>query len=355
MAARSKSTHGLAVANDELQGSVLVIGAGVIGLSTARVLQEQFPRLKLTIVADKFLDETLSHGAGGLFRPDATTSPGDDISIITTWVRNSFERFRTLALSPDAKDSGAQLVSGYHLSSVSQADCHNSMLATIVPDMTEVNPLELRTLFPEKFRFGCFYTTLIVDPRFYLRFLTKEFLRKNGNIVVRRIESIPSDPFLENYDVIVNCTGLQAKYLVGDFRLTPVRGQTIKVRAPWIKHFYYADGAYIIPLSDGIVTLGGIKEYGATNPIIDEHDRESIWRRCTALVPSLLKADRIQEWVGLRPFRQPVRVEMQIVDGHKIVHNYGHGGNGITLSWGTALHASSLVEQLLSNALRSKL
>ncbi|HUR97056.1 MAG TPA: FAD-dependent oxidoreductase, partial [Pyrinomonadaceae bacterium] len=52
----------------------------------------------------------------------------------------------------------------------------------------------------------------------------------------------------------------------------------------------------------------------------------------------------IREVVGLRPFRpEGYLVEAQRVGTKLLVHNYGHGGGGITLSWGTASQAVDLV------------
>lgn len=137
--------------------------------------------------------------------------------------------------------------------------------------------------------------------------------------------------------------------------LVTFEGQTIKVRAPHIKHFYFADDAYVIPGKD-YVTLGGIKQYGDSNPNLKESDRLSIWQRCLEVVPSLEGAPLVTEWVGLRPQRQPIRVEAELLPNYKnhvkleqrVVHNYGHGGHGITYSWGTAQNATKLVQTLLN-------
>lgn len=124
------------------------------------------------------------------------------------------------------------------------------------------------------------------------------------------------------------------------------------MRAPWVKMFYFADGAYILPGADGLVTLGGIKDFGSSKMSLSKFDRTSIFERCCELVPSLRKAEVAFEWVGLRPFRQPVRVEAEVIEkrtGHTIViHNYGHGGHGVSLSWGTAIHAARLVDENLN-------
>jgi D-aspartate oxidase len=339
---------------------IVVVGAGIVGLSTAVCLQETLQSIDVTIVADKLLQETLSFGAGGLFRPEANI--GASKEGIKEWAKNSYDRFLELVMSSEAGESGMQLVSGYHMSSYSRESLNNEILAELIPDFRDFNENE-RRLFPNRFKHGVFWTTIITDPRYYMPWLTNRFNTNGGRIVNKHLESLQE---LENYDVIVNCSGLNAKTLVNDWKITAVRGQTVKVKAPWIKHFYFADDAYVIPGRD-YVTLGGIKEYGDFNTNLKEYDRQSIWQRCTEVVPSLQKAEVVFEWVGLRPQRQPVRVETELMRNQrnhassdlKVVHNYGHGGHGITLSWGTAKHATNLVKQLLidesSSQISSKL
>lgn len=69
------------------------------------------------------------------------------------------------------------------------------------------------------------------------------------------------------------------------------------------------------------------------------------------MVPSLKGAVVEKHLVGLRPHRDPVRVEKEIMDlgvnKLKIVHNYGHGGYGVTTAPGTAMYACSLVKEVL--------
>ena len=131
-----------------------------------------------------------------------------------------------------------------------------------------------------------------------------------GAELVLRVRDLAPDP---ETTVIVNCAGLSARELAGDDRLIPVRGQTITVHAPWIKMFTNADGAYIYPKADGNVTLGGIKQFGNSNPDVDQSDKDWIWNRCTELQPSLKNCQVLYDWVGLRPFRQPIRVESEIL------------------------------------------
>lgn len=85
---------------------------------------------------------------------------------------------------------------------------------------------------------------------------------------------------------------------------------------------------------------------------MNKYDGLAIRERCEALVPNLKSAKLLDQRVGLRPHRDPVRVEPEVksVNGRKIkiVHQYGHGGYGVTVAPGTAIYATKLVRQILS-------
>lgn len=142
--------------------------------------------------------------------------------------------------------------------------------------------------------------------------------------------------------------------------MVPIRGQVVKVHAPWIKTAFYADyDTYIIPGFNGAVTLGGTRQYESYNMQVDKYDTLSIRERCQALVPSLSKAPLLRQAVGLRPYRSQVRVDIEPMhdsNGNRlnIVHHYGHGGYGVTTSPGTSAYAIQLLRQMLSQS-RSKL
>ncbi|RWS07293.1 D-aspartate oxidase-like protein [Dinothrombium tinctorium] len=337
--------------------NVAVIGAGISGLSTATCIQESLPAANVTIIADKFMDETLSIGAGGLFRPELEI--GSSFDEIVKYYKDTYDHFVKVCLSEEK--AGIQFVSGYHLSSIDQNICMNKLLSNLLPDMRLAPSDELQRLFPQRFKYGYFYTTTITDPRYYLPWLQNKFLNAGGKMEKRFIANLQTDATLKDFDAIVNCSGLGAKNLLNDWRLVPIRGQVIKVKAPWIKHFYFADGAYIIPAFDGLVTLGGIKQYGDWTSKVREEDKQFIWSRCTELVPSLQNAEVCWEWCGLRPHRQPLRLESEIIEvnGSRIplIHNYGHGGHGVSLSRGTALKAAALLNEKLdrNHYLKSKL
>ena len=193
------------------------------------------------------------------------------------------------------------------------------------------------------------YSQVHFAPHFcsFLRF------RKAGGTVQQRTVN-HLEELGGTYDLIVNCSGLGARSLVGDQQVHPVRGQVLKVQAPWINHFI-RDGDGLTYIYPGVhsVTVGGTRQEGDCRLEVDPADSEDILRRCGLLEPSLAKGKVLAEWVGLRPGRRNPRVEREVLvtqgGGHRVhvVHNYGHGGGGVTLAWGTALDALGLVKQIV--------
>ena len=51
-------------------------------------------------------------------------------------------------------------------------------------------------------------------------------------------------------------------------------------------------------------------------------------------------------WVGLRPFRSDIRLELEMVNGKPVIHNYGHGGSGVTTFWGCAKDVLTLFQNI---------
>lgn len=138
-----------------------------------------------------------------------------------------------------------------------------------------------------------------------------------------------------------------------------MRGQVVRVQAPWLKTALYADfDTYIIPVGGphGEVVLGGVRHYDSYAAGLCRHDRAAILERCEQLCPGIAAAPVLREQAGLRPHRSEVRVECEWlrqaaddVGGAQqlVVHNYGHGGYGVSTSPGTAKYAVQLVVEAL--------
>ncbi len=155
----------------------------------------------------------------------------------------------------------------------------------------------------------------------------------------------------EDADVVVNCTGLGARELVGDSTLYPVRGQIVRVSNPGLTvsvrdELHPGGRAYVHPRADDCI-LGGTLDEGQWDTTVDLAVGAAIVERCRDLVPALRDAHVLDHVVGLRPGRPTVRLEEDepLGSGARVVHNYGHGGAGITLSWGCAREVVALVER----------
>lgn len=96
----------------------------------------------------------------------------------------------------------------------------------------------------------------------------------------------------------------------------------IQVRAPHISRFYMNGDTYIIPHKYGIVSLGGTAQYNVKDITIRQDDTESIRSRCAKMFPELQKAEVAWEWVGLRPYRDVVRVEAETKGKLKVSYVY---------------------------------
>ncbi|XP_070652073.1 D-aspartate oxidase isoform X3 [Bos indicus] len=196
--------------------------------------------------------------------------------------------------------------------------------------------------------FGHAFTTLKCEGPAYLPWLQKRVKGNGGLILTRRIEDLWE--LHPSFDIVVNCSGLGSRQLAGDSKIFPVRGQVLKVQAPWVKHFI-RDSSGLTYIYPGVsnVTLGGTRQKGDWNLSPDAEISKEILSRCCALEPSLRGAYDLREKVGLRPTRPSVRLEKELLaqDSRRlpVVHHYGHGSGGIAMHWGTALEATRLVNE----------
>jgi len=148
--------------------------------------------------------------------------------------------------------------------------------------------------------------------------------------------------------VIVNCVGLGARDLVADASMHPIRGQIVRVRNPGLNRFVLDEEnpegvTYIVPRSYDCI-LGGTAEEGEWNLEPDPETARGILSRCKRLEPQLEGAEVLEHKVGLRPGRPAIHLEREDgPNGVPLIHNYGHGGSGITLSWGCAEATLELV------------
>lgn len=203
---------------------------------------------------------------------------------------------------------------------------------------------------PPGYREGFTAQCPVVDMPVYLAYLKKKFIQKGGTL--RKRTFIDLKEALIESSLVVNCSGLGAQKLVNDKKMFPIRGQIIRVTKPkGFRKMIFSDDdhngvvLYVIPRTKDIV-LGGTIEARSKNMKINKITAGKILKGCLSLGPELQHAHIINHKVGLRPFREPVRLEVEKFPGNKIViHNYGHGGSGVTLSWGCADDVATFVKR----------
>jgi D-amino-acid oxidase len=178
----------------------------------------------------------------------------------------------------------------------------------------------------------------------YLAYLADRLHAAGATLRVTTVDRLASA--LQDAAAVVNCTGIRARELSGDNEVYPVRGQVVVAANPGITDFFVEDSdtsaelLYILPHEDKVV-LGGTAEPGRWSLTPDPAVARGIVARCAEVLPSLATAPVLEHRVGLRPSRPRVRLEE--VPGHngsRLIHSYGHGGAGVSLSWGCAFEVS---------------
>jgi D-amino-acid oxidase len=316
------------------QPDVLVIGAGVSGLTTAICLAEA--GCGVTVAAAQRTPLITSAAAGAIWGPHLV---GID-ERVTGWGAVTLARFAELANDPA---SGVHVASGITASADQRAEPFGWVGA--LGSASACGPADL----PDGYAAGWRLTAPIVSMPVYLGYLMARLDRAGGRLREAEFGSLAEAAALTTAPVIVNCSGIGARRLVPDLDVTPVRGQVVVTGNPGLSEFFIGVGeepgevSYYFPHGD-VAVLGGTEEMGNWSLEPDPATAERILRACAAVQPRLRGATAAEHRVGLRPWRPSVRLEAEALDGGRtLVHNYGHGGAGVTLSWGCALEVTAAV------------
>ncbi|TQK50736.1 D-amino-acid:oxygen oxidoreductase (deaminating) [Streptomyces sp. SLBN-118] len=311
---------------------MLVVGGGVIGLTTAIVLAESGRRVQ--VWTRDAPQETTSAMAGALWWPYRV----EPLGFVGAWSLASLRVYEQLAARP--QETGVRLVAGVHA---------HERLSDLGPWAAEVAGLrEARAEeLPEGYRNGLWARLPLIDMPVHLGWLRRRLEAAGGRVVTRTVKSWAEAS--EWARVVVNCTGLGARELVADTRLKPVRGQLVLVENPGIDQWFTAaDRAsakttYFFPQPDRLI-LGGTAEEDDWRLTPDPAAAEEIVERCARIRPQIAGARILGHRAGLRPVRTSgVRIEAEELPGGRLlVHNYGHGGAGVTVAWGCAESAAAL-------------
>jgi len=307
-----------------------VVGAGVIGLSCAWRLVEAGHRVRL--VADREPGATTSAVAAAIWYP-YLAAPRERVG---GWGARTYDELRDLAR--DHPGSGVRLRPGVELFNHAEPD---PWWAAAVPDLRRLPAEECGAGLAD----GWTFTAPVVDMPVYLSWLCGRLAGRGVALVNRHVTDL--DDELDQSDVVINCTGLGSRELLDDQLLTPVRGQVMVMTNPGLTSWWLHDAGpgeltYVVPRLASVV-VGGTAEEGGDELSPDQSTAIAIRARAVRLVPALAGATVIAHAVGLRPARSEVRLEREERAGGAVVHCYGHGGAGVTRSWGCAAEVVGLV------------
>lgn len=305
---------------------VIVVGAGVVGLSCAVRLQQAGHRVD--VLARDLPLETTSAVAAAIWYPYRAFP----FERVAAWGAATYDELHRLSDEPDA---GIRMVEGIEVHRQRTAD---PWWSGAVPALTRV------TAMPEPYVDGWTFRAPVVEMPVYLRWLTRTFLDGGGTLTRMALSCLP-----DQAEVVVNASGLGARLMAEDARVTPVRGQVLYVEQFGLDRWWLdGDGpTYVVPRAHDVV-VGGTAEEGEWSRTPAPEAAAAMLQRAAVLVPEVARARVLRHKVGLRPGRPEVRVEEDMVASgsgraERVVHCYGHGGAGVTLSWGCADEVTSIV------------
>ena len=302
---------------------ITVVGAGVIGLTTALTLEERGHEVR--VVATGTDEATTSAVAGACWFPYRAGPP----ERVAAWAADTRTWLETFTRD---RAAGIDAISAYEITAEQGVDPPRPWWAANIDVERELAPV---TGAPLAWR----YRSVRIEPGRFLAWLTD---RLRGTIERRPVDDLTG----EQGDIVVNCSGLAARELAGDDLVTPLFGQIVITELGLVDRSLIVTDErdpdrlfYMIPRRDELV-LGGcsLPWPPGRPPEIDPAITQRILDQAHALGLAVGGIRKVR--AGLRPFRPEVRLERT----DRIIHNYGHGGAGYTLCRGCAESVATLVD-----------
>lgn len=234
---------------------IAVIGCGVMGLSTGRLLQKRGK--DVTIYSKDIPPNTTSNMSAAWWSPGSTVDPGERTAAYDEQFVEAARFANRYYQSYVGLEYGVLWRPRYSVSQRPRESSARSLIADLFPEGQDLAEGEHPFPWPHVRRSW----TMVIEPPRYLRALLRDFRAAGGDVLLREFESI-DDVLALDENVIVNCSGLGSRELFGDESLTPIKGQlTFLLPQPEIDYMMVGDGLYMIPRRDGIA-LGSTHERG---------------------------------------------------------------------------------------------
>jgi D-amino-acid oxidase len=303
---------------------IAVVGGGVIGLTNAIRLREAGHQVE--ILAREFSPNTTSDVAAAFWCPYRV---GEDDRAFD-WATGTYEQFARLVQVEEAGIFATR---------------QREIFKSSAPDPWYVemthgfNRCSVHDL-PSGFVDGYEFDTFIIDTPTYMKYLNARCEKADITMIQTEVPSLES--LIGKYDLAINCTGVWAKMFVNDDAVYPIRGQVIVTDRPEAMPdmIHCWDGGeyptYLVPRKNTCI-LGGTALVNNWDLQPNPETATGIRKRCEILNPLVPFLETISHKVGLRPGRNQVRLEIEkSIPEFPVIHCYGHGGSGYTLSWGCA-------------------
>lgn len=315
--------------------AITILGCGVSGLTCGlRLIEAGFD---VKILAYEIPPNTTSNTATALWYP-YKAYPEERV---LGWCKFSYERFDELS---QVEASGVYFV---ELLTIFSEPVGDPWWIDAVRGFQHATDSEL----PDTYKGGYRLEVPLIEAPIYMDYLVSEFKRRGGTIQVTERELDSLDGLCAEADLVINCTGIGAKQLCDDDEVYPIRGQNIRMSNPNISRSFLdeKEPSYLFARKHDCI-VGGTAQDGNWALDYDPKTADKMLEKCIQINSSLKKAEVLEHIVGLRPGRKEVRLESEYMAATDcwVVHNYGHGGAGFTLSWGCAEEVADLVKQIAS-------
>lgn len=344
---------------------IIIIGAGVSGLTTGLSLLEE--GYEITIIAEKFAPDIVSVVAGALWEwPPAVCGFHQDVASLERskdWCMTSYEKFFKLA---EKKETGVKIkpVIFYFKMPVNSTPSYlnkmNELKGKVKEFRHDAAMIKEEGVNEDIGLVDAYsYLAPIVDTDVYMDWLFTKIREKGVEIIQRKVTGDiveQSQALLSEYnaDFIINCTGLGAAKLAND-QMYPLRGALVRIhnygttmpyidKAYCISHDDFSSGSnfvFIVPRGNHLAVIGGLAEENEwdTSIRLDNYKPiQDMLENCIRFLPMLKNATIEKKEpvrTGLRPLRKG-NVRLEKDPKAPVIHNYGHGGSGVTFSWGCA-------------------
>ncbi|EGW35478.1 d-amino acid oxidase [Spathaspora passalidarum NRRL Y-27907] len=359
------------------QPHIVIVGAGILGLSTALAVSEHLKIAHdITIIAEHGphnqsmnanmtnFPQYTSPWAGAHFRPFPSKNPQEYAEMKLT--RLTLKKFKQFAV--EYPESSIKFVEGVEY--LEAPDEHYKKVGEGYSDGMD----NFSRIHDKPGYMGFKYDTWVVNSPLYLHFLYRKLISEyHVKFLNAKLTSLSQvNDYITGNPVIINCSGMGLRYNGGfDPNCFPIRGQTLLINPPkgcsYLNQtitYQHADGnwTFVIPRpSNGGIILGGTKQVGDSFTGIRQEDTDALLKRGEKYFPELMRTTRdnkkffdiLRVNVGLRPARQSgLNISIEHQEANVVINNYGAGGMGYELSYGSGLMVYEKLTEVLSRTFK---